>query len=200
MGAVESAAESVSSCTQIQQLSKEEIRPPWALAQADKFDCDECPFCKLRQSNAAWLRTELKRLTSEVGVVEATVPPKFLPELNSRLENWALPESCYTGGVDDISASACSSCDALRQEVKALQDQARSLDARRLALVEFRRGVAWKIEDLLIQKRQIEARLFRHCAPGEKSDDGQLSAITRVNLVDEDAIVAAVAAAATTPI
>eukprot|EP00930_Biecheleria_cincta_P020169 TRINITY_DN15226_c0_g1_i1.p1 TRINITY_DN15226_c0_g1~~TRINITY_DN15226_c0_g1_i1.p1 ORF type:complete len:196 (-),score=39.42 TRINITY_DN15226_c0_g1_i1:443-1030(-) len=191
MGAVESAVDPVSSCTQIQSLSKEEIRPPWALAQADRFDCDECPFCKLRQSNAAWLRTELKRLTSEVCVIESTIPPKFLPELNSRLENWALPESYYTGGVDDISAGSCSQCDALRQEVKALQEQARSLDAQRLARVEFRRGVAWKIEDLLIQKRQIEARLFQNCGPGEKSDDGQFSAITRVNLADEDAILAA---------
>ncbi|CAE8634201.1 unnamed protein product, partial [Polarella glacialis] len=42
-----------------------ELRPPWALAQADKFDYDECPFCSLRRSHEAWLRAEIKRLASE---------------------------------------------------------------------------------------------------------------------------------------
>ncbi|CAE7463319.1 unnamed protein product [Symbiodinium pilosum] len=192
MGSVESVAEAVSSCTQIPSLSKEEIRPPWALAQADKFDYEDCPFCDLRRHHSAWLRSEIKRLKSEVAAVQTTIPPRLFPELRQQLEAEPLPPSGYTGGVDDITASSCPRCPEHRREVLDLQAEANKWDAECKARIEFRRGRARKIEDMLIEKRQIEARLFS-TGTGTAMDDGQFFAITRVNLADEDVMTTAAA-------
>ncbi|CAJ1382678.1 unnamed protein product [Effrenium voratum] len=186
MGSAESMAEAISSCAYFDTAS-EEVRPPWALAQADKFEYEDCPFCKMRRSHLSWLRTEIKRLTSEVAAVQTSIPPIFLPELQTHLQA-GLPASGYTGGVDDIVASSCPRCPELRQQVIEVQDEARQLDAQCKARIEFRREQARKVEELLIAKRAIEAKLM---SSGGRMDDGQLSLITRVNLADEDAMLTA---------
>mmetsp|Transcript_30043 Transcript_30043/g.69434 ORF Transcript_30043/g.69434 Transcript_30043/m.69434 type:complete len:196 (+) Transcript_30043:80-667(+) len=192
MGCVESAAFAVDACAQIPSLNKGEIRPPWALAQADKFEWDDCPFCDLRRHHCMWLRSEIKRLKSEVSAVQTTIPPRLFPELRQQLEAGPLPPSGYTGGVDDISASSCPRCPEFRCEVSNLQEEARKWDAECKARIEFRRGLAGRIENMLIEKRQIEAKIFA-TGTGTVPDDGQFFAITRVNLADEDLPAAAAA-------
>lgn len=164
---------------------EEELRLPWALAQAERFESDECPFCALRQSNCSWLRTEIKRLTSEVASLETTIPPKFIPELEQRLKDEPLPDSLYTGGVDEVRGSACPRCPEQRKEVYQLQGEARYLDAQCKARIEFHRHFARRIEALLIEKRRVEAKLFFGQQDGA-AKDGQFCAITKVNQSDED--------------
>lgn len=36
------------------------------LFSKDKFEYEDCPFCRLRRSHCTWLKTEIKRLKSEV--------------------------------------------------------------------------------------------------------------------------------------
>eukprot|EP00434_Breviolum_minutum_P010721 symbB.v1.2.009455.t1/scaffold601.1/size182750/19 len=206
MGSAESLASAMSSCVQLPSMSYEEVRPPWALAQADKFEYEDCPFCRLRRSHCTWLKTEIKRLKSEAAAVQTTIPPSILPELMKELEveRWncrcwglvalnsqagRLPPSGYTGGVDDIVASSCPRCEEWRQEVLDLQEEARFLDAQCKARIEFRSGQARQVEDLLIAKRRVEAKLLS--AGQGVADDGKLSVITRVNLADEDAWITA---------
>eukprot|EP00439_Symbiodinium_sp_Y106_P075183 s1317_g14.t2 len=232
MGSVESVADAVSSCTQISDriqkgfnffidsaecspesripsLSKEEIRPPWALAQADKFDYEDCPFCDLRRHHCVWLRSEIKRLKSEVAAVQTTIPPRLYPELRQQLEAEPLPPSGYTGGVDDISASSCPRCPEHRQEVLDLQAEANKWDAECKAQSQVRaregseedvpeRSKTCSLKLGMLQstgpeeKRQIEARLFS-TGTGTAMDDGHFFAITRVNLADEDVMTTAAA-------
>ncbi|CAK9022706.1 EF-hand domain-containing protein [Durusdinium trenchii] len=189
MGSAESVASAMSSCVQLPSISHEDVRPPWALAQADKFEYEDCPFCRMRRSHCSWLQTEIKRLKSEAAAVQTTIPPIFLPELMQQLEAGRLPPSGYTGGVDDIIARSCPRCEEWRQEVLDLQEEARELDAQCKARIEFRSGQARNVEDLLIAKRRIEAKLLS--AGGAAVDDGKLSVITRVNLADEDALLTA---------
>ncbi|CAL1161810.1 unnamed protein product [Cladocopium goreaui] len=189
MGSAESVAAAMSSCVQLPSMAHEEVRPPWALAQADKFEYEDCPFCRMRRSHCTWLKTEIKRLKSEAAAVQTTIPPIILPELMEQLEAGRLPPSGYTGGVDDIVASSCPRCEEWRQEVLDLQEEARELDAQCKARIEFRSGQARKVEDLLIAKRRIEAKLLS--AGHGVADDGKLSVITRVNLADEDALLTA---------
>lgn len=169
-----------------------EFRAPWALAQARSFDSEDCPFCKLRMSNCNWLQTEIRRLTSEVASLDTTIPPKFHPELQARLEAIPLPESGYTGGVDDITGTACDQCVDVRRQVNRLQREARTLDAQCKARIEFHRKFARRIEALLIEKRRVEAQLYfqRHakgedCEGGAEMLDGHFCAITKVNAVDD---------------
>eukprot|EP00929_Paragymnodinium_shiwhaense_P085268 TRINITY_DN45697_c0_g1_i2.p1 TRINITY_DN45697_c0_g1~~TRINITY_DN45697_c0_g1_i2.p1 ORF type:complete len:215 (+),score=54.13 TRINITY_DN45697_c0_g1_i2:157-801(+) len=163
-----------------------EFRPPWALAQADGFATEDCPFCALRRSHLSWLNTEIKRLTSEVAVLETTIPPKFHQELLRRLEERPLPDSMYTGGVDDVRGTGCTLCIDMRQQVGELQKKAQQLDSQGKARIEFHREIAKSIEALLIEKRQVEAKLYY----GQQGicDDGAFNAITKVNQVDEDAL------------
>eukprot|EP00443_Scrippsiella_acuminata_P079324 CAMPEP_0115460604 /NCGR_PEP_ID=MMETSP0271-20121206/46871_1 /TAXON_ID=71861 /ORGANISM="Scrippsiella trochoidea, Strain CCMP3099" /LENGTH=202 /DNA_ID=CAMNT_0002887319 /DNA_START=27 /DNA_END=632 /DNA_ORIENTATION=+ len=186
MGAATSAA--AMTCTQ-PPTSQEEYRLPWALAQAERFESEDCPFCALRRSHCAWLRTEIKRLTSEVASLQTTIPPKFFPDLERRLEEVPLPDSAYTGGVDDVRGSACEKCSEQRREVRQLQREARTLDAQCKARIDFHRRFARRIEALLIEKRRIEAQLFfsRRQGGDDKEVDGHFCAITRVNEPDEDA-------------
>lgn len=192
MGATSSsvAGWSATTCTQ-PPISQEEYRLPWALAQADRFESEDCPFCALRNSHCTWLRTEIKRLKSEVASLETTIPPKFLPDLEKRLEEYPLPDSTYTGGVDDIHGLACPRCTEHRREVQQLQQEARTLDAQCKARIKFHCRFARRIEALLIEKRRIEAQLFfKHNGPGSGNDcglGGHFCAITKVNQSDEDA-------------
>lgn len=94
----------------------------------DKFEYEDCPFCRLRRSHCSWLTAEIKRLTSEAEAVQTTIPPIFMPELAEH--EATLPASGYTGGVDDIAASSCPRCGEWRQEVHRLQQRARELDAQ----------------------------------------------------------------------
>jgi len=176
-------AAQVSVCTQPTN-AQDEIRLPWALTQAERFESEDCPFCSLRKSHVAWLRQEIKRLTSEVASLETTIPPKFLPDLEKRLEDFPLPESAYTGGVDDIRGNSCPLCPEQRREVRRMQREARELDAQCKARIEFHRRFARRIEALLIEKRRIEAQLF---FAGEKDAtyDGHFCAITKVNQTDD---------------
>eukprot|EP00927_Polykrikos_kofoidii_P082885 TRINITY_DN8358_c0_g2_i1.p2 TRINITY_DN8358_c0_g2~~TRINITY_DN8358_c0_g2_i1.p2 ORF type:complete len:200 (+),score=38.61 TRINITY_DN8358_c0_g2_i1:140-739(+) len=166
---------------------EDEVRLPWALAQADRFETDECPFCSLRKSHCAWLRSEIKRLGSEVNSLETTIPPKFFPELEKRLQDFPLPNSRYTGGVDDITGTACPRCENARVEVVQLQENARELDSQCKARIEFHRNFAKHIEMLLIEKRRVEAQLFFGRQKGP-SNDGYFSGITKINQIDEDVI------------
>mmetsp|Transcript_111196 Transcript_111196/g.313812 ORF Transcript_111196/g.313812 Transcript_111196/m.313812 type:complete len:229 (-) Transcript_111196:79-765(-) len=179
-----------SACSAPIGKEEEELRLPWALAQAERFESEDCPFCALRRSHCTWLRTEIKRLTSEVACLETTIPPKFFPELERRLQESPLPDSMYTGGVDDVRGTACPRCIEQRTEVKALQGEARSLDAQCKARIEFHRSFARRIESLLIEKRRVEARLFfgGQQTEGAESMDGKFCAITKVNQIDEDVI------------
>lgn len=172
-------------CTQPAN-AQEEIRLPWALAQAERFESEDCPFCSLRKSHVAWLRTEIKRLTSEVASLETTIPPKFMPDLEKRLEDFPLPESAYTGGVDDIRGNACPLCHDHRREVRRMQREARELDAQCKARIEFHQRFARRIEALLIEKRRIEAQIF-FAQPGahDRAYDGHYCAITKVNQTDD---------------
>jgi len=173
-------------------VANEKVRLPWALTQAERFESEDCPFCSLRRSHCAWLRTEIKRFNSEVASIETTIPPRFIPDLERRLQELPLPESAYTGGVDDIRGSACPRCTDHRREVRRLQKEARALDSQCKARIEFHRRFARRIEALLIDKRQVEAQLFfgQQNSRGSKqaqSLDGQLCAITKVNQSDGDA-------------
>mmetsp|Transcript_106329 Transcript_106329/g.174564 ORF Transcript_106329/g.174564 Transcript_106329/m.174564 type:complete len:225 (+) Transcript_106329:134-808(+) len=172
--------------------TKEDIRLPFAVAQADKFDSEDCPFCAYRRGHVKWLRDEIKRLTSEVASLETTIPPKFLPELHSRLEDDPLPESAYTGGVEDIRGTGCTRCSEVRREVKHLQRDARMLDSQCKARIEFHQSFARRIEALLIEKRRIEAQLFfrqrgenSSRQGGDSALDGHFCAITKVNQPDD---------------
>merc|ERR1719486_264202 len=89
-----------------------------------------------------------------------------MPDLLKRLEELPLPESSYTGGVDDIRGSACPQCTECRREVRRLQAKARLLDGQCKARIEFHRGFARRIEALLIEKRRIEAQLFFKASGG----------------------------------
>mmetsp|Transcript_69521 Transcript_69521/g.153740 ORF Transcript_69521/g.153740 Transcript_69521/m.153740 type:complete len:240 (-) Transcript_69521:184-903(-) len=189
------AASTTTTCTE-PPISQEEyrFRQPFALAQAESFESEDCPFCALRRSHSSWLRTEINRLNSEVRCLETTIPPKFIPELEKRLEELPLPDSAYTGGVDEIRGSSCPLCDHHRREVRKLQREARALDSHCKARIEFHRRFSLRIEDLLIEKRQIEAQLFfgkkqgGGVGPdGESALDGHFCAITKVNQPDEDA-------------
>eukprot|EP00403_Amphidinium_massartii_P010302 CAMPEP_0178418558 /NCGR_PEP_ID=MMETSP0689_2-20121128/25151_1 /TAXON_ID=160604 /ORGANISM="Amphidinium massartii, Strain CS-259" /LENGTH=198 /DNA_ID=CAMNT_0020039957 /DNA_START=38 /DNA_END=635 /DNA_ORIENTATION=+ len=176
---------------------QEEYRPPWALAQAEKFESDDCPFCALRKSNASWLRTEIKRLSSEVAYIDATIPPRLHPDLQVRLEGSPLPASYYTGGVEDIHGQACPSCVEERRSVEQLQLEARGLDAQCKARIDFHRKYAPKIEALLIEKRRVEAEIyFRQHGVDTAGEliDGHFNAITKVNQPDEDATLEVLAA------
>lgn len=191
MGAVQPAH----SCS-LPPSTSDEYRPPWAIVQADSFDCDDCPFCALRRSHSAWLQTEIRRLSSEMRTIETTIPPKFLEDLRERLDCNPLPDSRYTGGVDDVTGSACSKCVEERLEVSRLQRQANQLDSHCKARIDFHRHFACKIEALLIQKRQVEEHLFFKQPIGENplcprgdslSEELHFCAITKVNQCDEDA-------------
>lgn len=192
MGAGTSAA----ACTQ-PVTSQEEYRLPWALSQAERFESEDCPFCALRRSHCAWLRTEIKRLTSEVASLETTIPPKFYPELEKRLEEFPLPDSAYTGGVDDIRGTSCPRCTEHRKEVRKLQREARALDAQCKARIEFHRCFARRIEALLIDKRRIEAQLMFGQNGGPVGTagamDGHLCSITKVNQPDDDVVLSSMA-------
>merc|ERR1719408_314513 len=85
---------------------------PWAISQAEGFDADECPFCALRRSHCAWLQSENRRLASEVHSLESTVPPRLHPKLREWLasDGFPLPESGYTGGVEEVKGRACPRC------------------------------------------------------------------------------------------
>lgn len=175
-------------CTQ-PTTSKEEYRLPWAVTQAEQFEVEDCPFCSLRRSHCAWLRTEIKRLSSEVASLQTTIPSKFVPDLRRRLQE-PLPFSTYTGGVDDVQGQACTKCEDKREEVQTLQNEARSLDVQCKARIDFHERFARHIEALLIEKRHIEAQLFFNRRRGDDDSqelDGQFCAITRVNEPDEDA-------------
>lgn len=186
------AAASVQSCTE-PPAPQEEIRPPWARAQVDLFEPEDCPFCALRTSHCSWLREEVKRLTSEVASLQTTVPQKFLPDLERSLQELPLPESGYTGGVDDVRGAGCSRCGETREEVNALRGEARALDAQCKARIEFRRRYARRIEAALIEKRHVEAELYIRSAAGPSASAGpggacrgDLCAITKVNQPDDD--------------
>mmetsp|Transcript_26919 Transcript_26919/g.57055 ORF Transcript_26919/g.57055 Transcript_26919/m.57055 type:complete len:240 (-) Transcript_26919:41-760(-) len=199
------AASTTTTCTE-PPISQEEyrFRQPFALAQAESFESEDCPFCALRRSHSSWLRTEINRLNSEVRCLETTIPPKFIPELEKRLEELPLPDSAYTGGVDEIRGSSCPLCDHHRREVRKLQREARALDSHCKARIEFHRRFSLRIEDLLIEKRQIEAQLFfgkkqgGGVGPdGESALDGHFCAITKINQPDQDAALGSLLEAAT---
>jgi len=184
MGAATSAA-----CSQPSTLQEEEYRLPWALTQAERFESDDCPFCALRRSHCAWLRTEIKRLSSEVATLQTTIPPRLFPDLDRRLEERPLPDSAYTGGVDEVKGSACPKCAEIRGQVCHLQLEARSLDSQCKARIDFHRSFALRIEALLMEKRRIEAQLFFSRRQGKHADrevDGHFCAITRVNASDDE--------------
>mmetsp|Transcript_18563 Transcript_18563/g.52500 ORF Transcript_18563/g.52500 Transcript_18563/m.52500 type:complete len:224 (-) Transcript_18563:143-814(-) len=193
MGATSSAAGgwSATACTQ-PPTSQEEYRLPWALAQVDRFDSEDCPFCALRGSHCSWLQTEISRLASEVASLETAIPPKFLPDLARRLVELPLPDSTYTGGVDEIRGSACPRCPEHRRQVRRLQREARTLDAQCKARIKFHCRFARRIERLLIEKHRIEAQLYFKQFVASSGVDcslgGQFCAITRVNQSDEDAL------------
>mmetsp|Transcript_58939 Transcript_58939/g.108893 ORF Transcript_58939/g.108893 Transcript_58939/m.108893 type:complete len:213 (-) Transcript_58939:132-770(-) len=185
-----------SACTQPPK-PQEEYRPPWAIAQAEKFESEDCPFCALRRSNSSWLRTEIKRLSSEVAYIDATIPPRLHPDLHHRLEGSPLPDSFYTGGVEDIHGKACPQCDEERRQVEQLQLEARGLDAQCKARIDFHRKFAPKIEDMLIEKRRVEAEIyFRQHGVDTAGEyiDGHFCAVTKVNQCDEDAALEVLAA------
>lgn len=177
----------VASCTS-PSTTREDIRLPFAVAQADSFACEDCPFCSYRASHCKWLRDEIKRLTSEVVSLETTIPPKFLPDLHVQLEDYPLPESMYTGGVEDIRGVGCTKCAEVRQEVQKLQSEARKMDAHCKARIEYHRKEALGIEELLIEKRRIEEKLYWG-QPGPNRGDGEMDghfcAITKVNQSDD---------------
>lgn len=193
MGAA-AVAVSAQSCTDPPEPQEEiKVRPPWALAQVDLFESQECPFCALRRSHCSWLREEIKRLTGEVSSLQTTIPSKFLPELERCLEELPLPETAYTGGVDDVRGAGCSRCGETREEVTGLRAEARVLDAQCKARIEFRRRFARRIEAVLIEKRRVEAELFVRSAArpaGGHAECGgaDLCAITRVNQPDDDVV------------
>jgi hypothetical protein len=113
----------------------------------------------------------------------------MLPDLHLQLEEYPLPESFYTGGVEDVRAMACSRCTEVRKEVQALQNEARMLDAQCKARIEYHRREAGCIEDLLIEKRRIEAKLyFQQAQTGSGGLDGHFCAITKVNQTDDIAV------------
>lgn len=166
---------------------REDIRLPFAVAQADSFESEDCPFCSLRGTNAKWLRDEIRRLTSEVASLDTTIPPRLLPDLRNQLEDFPLPESLYTGGVDDIRAISCPSCTKVQAEVAELQREAQRMDAQCKARIEFHRREAGGIEELLIEKRRIEAHLYYRDSGAKRGDclDGRFCAITKVNQPDD---------------
>lgn len=166
--------------------TKEDIRLPFAVAQADSFESEDCPFCSYRSSHLKWLRDEIKRLTSEVASLETTIPPKLLPDLHNQLEELPLPESMYTGGVEDIRGNACPKCTEVRQQVQKLQREARMMDAQCKARIEFHQREAVGIEELMIEKRHVEAQLyFQQSGKRGGKMDGQFCAITKVNRSDD---------------
>lgn len=166
-----------------------EERMPWALSQAAGFDADECPFCALRRSHLSWLQTEKRRIASEAVSLHHTIPQR----LHGLLQEWlqggslCLPESCYTGGVDEVKGSACPRCSDRRKEVRQTLKEARALDAQCKALIEFHRRFARKIEAMLIEKRRVEAGLFFgvHSSESGEVPDGNFCAITKVNEGDD---------------
>lgn len=161
------------------------LRKPFSVTQKDNFDPDECPFCSLRRKNCRWLRTELARLGGEASSLEGTIPQKFHQALYDWLdEGIGLPASHYTGGVEDVSVSSCSKCNETRHEVGMLLAEAQCRDAQCKARMEFRTRVASQIEDLLIEKRSLEAKLLSNGHPDGMLSDGELRAITRVNRAD----------------
>lgn len=156
------------------------------MAQAKSFESEDCPFCSYRFTHCKWLKDEIRRLTSEVASLETTIPPRLLPDLHNQLEVNALPESLYTGGVEDVIGMACPMCTERREEVQKLQREAKTMDAHCKARIEFHRQEATGIEDLLIEKRRIEAQLFfRNTQRGESGIDGRFCAITKVNQPDD---------------
>jgi len=192
MGALSSATP----CTQ-PTVSQEELRPPWAIAQAEHFESDECPFCGFRRSHCDWLQTEILRLTSEVASLEIAIPQKLHPDLTKWLSAQTLPDSEYTGGVDDIRSSACSQCSEHRREVRRLQDEARTLDAHCKARIEFHRCFACQIEEMLMEKRRTAVQHlkddWRECRqdqPREGQDhdpcNGHLHSISKVDQPEND--------------
>lgn len=191
MPAMGAAVAAASACTE-PSTSQEEYRMPWALTQAERFESEDCPFCAMRRSHCTWLQSEIKRLTSEVSSLENTIPPKFFPELEKSLESVTQADSGYTGGVDEVRGTACPKCIECRDEVASLQSEARLLDAQCKARIHFHRSLALRIENLLIEKRRIEAQLFfKNRKPGpDGCSDGQYCSITKVNQPDEDAAVA----------
>jgi len=182
------AISSVTPCTQ-PAVSHEELRPPWAIAQAEHFESDDCPFCGFRRSQSDWLRTEILRLTSEVASLETAIPQKLHPDLTKWLSEQTLPDSEYTGGVDDISSSACPQCSAHRREVCSLQVDARTLDAHCKARIEFHRCFAHQIEEMLIEKRRADLQHpkdgWRECKQ-EHYSEGHLRSISKVDQPDND--------------
>jgi len=193
MGAAAVAA-SAKSCADPPGPQEEiRVRPPWALAQVDLFESEECPFCALRRSHCSWLGEEIRRLTSEMSSLQTTIPAKFLPELERCLEELPLPETAYTGGVDDVRGAGCARCDETRAGVTELRAEARVLDAQCQARIEFRRRYARRIEAVLVEKRHVEAGLFARSAArpaGGHAECGgaDLCAITRVNQPDDDVV------------
>lgn len=171
--------------------TKEDIRLPFAVAQADSFETEDCPFCAYRGAHCKWLRDEIRRLASEVASLETTIPPKLLPDLHVQLEELPLPESMYTGGVEDTQGVACPRCTEHRLEVRKLQGEARMMDSQCKARIEFHRREAKGIEELLIEKRRIEAQLFFRQpnsgarGGGDSALDGHFCAITKVNQPDD---------------
>lgn len=182
------ALQSVTPCTQ-PAVSHEELRPPWAIAQAEDFESDDCPFCGFRRSQCDWLRTEILRLTSEVASLETAIPQKLHPDFTKWLSEQTLPDSEYTGGVDDIRSSACPQCSEQRQEVRRLQDEARTLDAHCKARIEFQRCFADRIEEMLIEKRRADLQLpkadWRDCKQ-DQPREGHLRSINKVHQPDND--------------
>lgn len=187
MGALSSAA---TPCTQ-PAVSHEELRPPWAIAQAEHFESDDCPFCGFRRSQCDWLQTEILRLTSEVASLETAIPQKLHPDFTKWLSAQTLPDSEYTGGVDEIRSSACPRCSEHRQEVRRLQDEARTLDAHCKARIEFHRCFAQRIEELLIEKRRADLQHpkdDRRESRQEQPREGHLRYISKVDQPDNDVV------------
>ncbi|CAK0911259.1 unnamed protein product [Prorocentrum cordatum] len=108
-------------------------------------------------------------------------------------EELPLPETAYTGGVDDVRGAGCARCDETRAGVTELRAEARVLDAQCQARIEFRRRYARRIEAVLVEKRHVEAGLFARSAArpaGGHAECGgaDLCAITRVNQPDDDVV------------
>eukprot|EP00746_Dinoflagellata_sp_MGD_P023291 gnl/MRDRNA2_/MRDRNA2_154562_c0_seq1.p1 gnl/MRDRNA2_/MRDRNA2_154562_c0~~gnl/MRDRNA2_/MRDRNA2_154562_c0_seq1.p1 ORF type:complete len:172 (-),score=20.67 gnl/MRDRNA2_/MRDRNA2_154562_c0_seq1:84-599(-) len=135
----------------------------------------------MRRSSINWLQTEIRRLTGEIAILETTIPPSFYPALQERLNGYPLPQSCYTGGVDEISGNSCTSCPTLKKSLTGLLEQARLLDSNCKARIEFHRNHASSIEGLMIEKRRVEEKMFFSGTGG----DGVFTAITKVNQSDD---------------
>eukprot|EP00929_Paragymnodinium_shiwhaense_P085267 TRINITY_DN45697_c0_g1_i1.p1 TRINITY_DN45697_c0_g1~~TRINITY_DN45697_c0_g1_i1.p1 ORF type:complete len:181 (+),score=23.84 TRINITY_DN45697_c0_g1_i1:157-699(+) len=151
-----------------------EFRPPWALAQADGFATEDCPFCALRRSHLSWLNTEIKRLTSEVAVLETTIPPKFHQELLRRLEERPLPDSMYTGGVDDVRGTGCTLCIDMRQQVGELQKKAQQLDSQGKVGPKTSTGVFCSVRPGSHRVSPRDRQKHRGFAHREKTSGGEI--------------------------